>query len=141
MDPGDGSPSLLNWDKESTVTSLLLRLQALLSNPEVEHGCVRNSVAAKLLKEAPLTYKQMALDCVTASLRVDGMLGFWTASLRLSPEGVHIMIVCFLMLCQIRFQPSCYGLRFKNEVIFLLLSFFNLRKAEMLVLTYALFAD
>ncbi len=25
-----------------------------------------------MLKEAPITYKQMALDCVTASLRVDG---------------------------------------------------------------------
>lgn len=58
------------------MTSLLLSLQALLSNPELDHGCVRNPIAAKLLKEAPLTYKQMALDCVTASLRVDGMLAF-----------------------------------------------------------------
>lgn len=72
VDPGDGSPSLLYWDEESTVVSLLLSLQALLSNPELDRGCIRNPAAAKLLREAPLTYKQMALDCVTASLRVDG---------------------------------------------------------------------
>lgn len=72
MDPEDGSPSLLHWDEESTAISLLLSLQALLSNPELDEGCIRNPVAAKLFREAPLTYKQMSLDCVTASLRVDG---------------------------------------------------------------------
>lgn len=74
MDARDGSPSLPhgNWSEESTVSSLLLSLQALLSNPELDEGCIRNPEAAKLLREAPLTYKQMALDCVTASLRVEG---------------------------------------------------------------------
>ena len=47
----------------------------MLGAPELAGGCVRNIAAAKLLREAPHTYKQMALDCVTASLRVDGGCG------------------------------------------------------------------
>lgn len=76
VDARDGSPSLPhgNWGEESTVTSLLLCLQALLSNPELDEGCIRNPTAAKLFRAAPLTYKQMSLDCVTASLRVDAGL-------------------------------------------------------------------
>lgn len=74
VDARDGTPVLPrgNWGEESTVSTLLLSLQALLSNPELDGGCIRNPAAAKLLMEAPLTYKQMALDCVAASLRVDG---------------------------------------------------------------------
>lgn len=74
MDAKDGSPALPhgNWDEQSTISSLLLNLQALLSNPELNEDCVRNPAAAKLFREAPLTYKQMALNCVTASLRVEG---------------------------------------------------------------------
>lgn len=50
-------------------------MQVLLGNPELEGGCVLNKDAARLLKEAPHTYRQMALDCVTASLRIDGEEG------------------------------------------------------------------
>ncbi len=46
--------------------------QTLLSNPELDDGCVLNPSAAHLLREAPHTYKQMVLDCVTSSLRIDG---------------------------------------------------------------------
>lgn len=74
VDARDGSPALLhgNWDEGSTVASLLLYLQALLSNPDLDSNCIKNATAANLLREAPLTYKQMALDCVTASLQIDG---------------------------------------------------------------------
>lgn len=76
VDPRDGSPSLPhgNWSDETTVSALLLNLQSLLSNPDLEEGCVCNVTAAHMLREAPMTYKQMALDCVTASLRVDGTI-------------------------------------------------------------------
>ena len=56
----------------STVSLLLL--QTLLSNPELDSGCVLNLSAAQLLKDNPHTYRQMVLDCVTASLRIDGGL-------------------------------------------------------------------
>ncbi len=75
VDPRDGSPALshYNCDKETTIPSILLSLQALISNPELDdEGCIRNSDAARMLREAPITYRQMALDCITASLRVDG---------------------------------------------------------------------
>ena len=52
----------------------LLLLQTLLSNPELDSGCVLNLSAAQLLKDNPHTYRQMVLDCVTASLRIDGGL-------------------------------------------------------------------
>ncbi len=52
----------------------VLSMQALLSNPELDDIFVLNPSAARLLKEAPCTYKQMVLDCVTASLRIDGEL-------------------------------------------------------------------
>ena len=55
------------------ITSIwLLCVKALLDNPELDGGCVCNAVAARLLQDAPRTYRQMALDCVTASLRIDG---------------------------------------------------------------------
>ena len=77
MDAKDGSVSfpVWNWGEETTVSSLLLYLQTLLSNPQLDEGCILNGAAAKMLKEAPLTYKQMILDCITASLRVDGKCG------------------------------------------------------------------
>ena len=56
----------------STVSLLLL--QTLLSNPQLDGGCVLNPSAAQLLKDNPHTYRQMVLDCVTASLRIDGGL-------------------------------------------------------------------
>lgn len=50
----------------------LLHVKALLDSPEVDGGCVCNVEAARLLQDAPHAYRQMALDCVTASLRIDG---------------------------------------------------------------------
>ena len=48
-------------------------MQVLLGSPELDSRCVVNTEAARLLQEAPHTYRQMALDCVTASLRIEGM--------------------------------------------------------------------
>lgn len=45
-------------------------LQALLSAPESDS--IVNTAASQLLHKAPHAYHQMALDCVSASLRVDG---------------------------------------------------------------------
>lgn len=52
--------------------SWLLCVKALLSSPELDGGCICNAEAARLLQDAPHAYRQMALDCVTASLRIDG---------------------------------------------------------------------
>ena len=61
-----------HWSEECSLRSILISLQCLLSEPEVEEGCILNLDAARLWKDAPHTYKQIALDCVVASLRIDG---------------------------------------------------------------------
>lgn len=47
--------------------------QALLSNPELDSRYIVNVTASQLLNKAPHAYRQMVLDCVSASLRVDGL--------------------------------------------------------------------
>lgn len=46
--------------------------QAMLSDPELDGGCIAHQAAAHIYLTAPHTYRQMALDCITASLRIDG---------------------------------------------------------------------
>lgn len=45
-----------------------------MSNPELDQGCVLNNEAAYCYKNTPHTYKQMVFDCVSASLRIEGLL-------------------------------------------------------------------
>ena len=47
-------------------------LQAMLGEPELDSGCIAHQAAARIYHTAPHTYRQMALDCITASLRIDG---------------------------------------------------------------------
>ena len=47
--------------------------QAMLSDPELDSGCIAHVAASQIYVTAPHTYRQMALDCITASLRIDGM--------------------------------------------------------------------
>lgn len=54
------------------MSSLLLYLQVLLSNPELDMECVRNYSAAEVLTRAPRTYTQTVMDCVLASIKKDG---------------------------------------------------------------------
>lgn len=70
----DGSVAITSksWIKEGTVSSLLLSLQVLLSNPELEMDCIRNYSAAELLSRAPRTYTQTVMDCVLTSIKKDG---------------------------------------------------------------------
>ena len=44
--------------------------QAIFDTPEMKKEAILNKDAAKMLRLTPHTYRQMALDCVTASLRV-----------------------------------------------------------------------
>ena len=69
----DGSVAITeeSWITEGNLSSLLLSLQVLLSNPELEFTCIRNHSAAELLSRAPQTYKQTVLDCVLASIKSD----------------------------------------------------------------------
>ena len=46
----------------------------MLGDPELDSGCVAHPVAAHIYRTAPHTYRQMALDCITASLRIDGKM-------------------------------------------------------------------
>jgi hypothetical protein len=76
--PKTGVPSfgLLNeeWNESHSVSSLLLSLQVLMSNPELDSGCILNHEAEKCYKDTPHTYNQMAFDCVTASQRIEAGL-------------------------------------------------------------------
>ena len=51
--------------------SFLLQ-QCLLNNPETDSGCIQNHEAAGMYTDTPHTYKQLVLDCVSASLRIEG---------------------------------------------------------------------
>ena len=44
----------------------------MLGDPELDSGCIVHEAAAHIYVTAPHTYRQMALDCITASLRIDG---------------------------------------------------------------------
>jgi ubiquitin-conjugating enzyme E2 U len=62
------------WSEQSSLQSLLLALQCLLCEPEMDEGCVLNPDAARLLWDSPHAYRQIALDCVVTSLRIDAGL-------------------------------------------------------------------
>ena len=47
-------------------------LQAVFDAPDLKRGAILNKDAAKMLQLTPHTYRQMVLDCVAASLRVQG---------------------------------------------------------------------
>ena len=49
---------------------VLCLLQAIFDTPVLKSGAILNKDAAKMLQLTPHTYRQMALDCVAASLRV-----------------------------------------------------------------------
>ncbi|XP_065911677.1 ubiquitin-conjugating enzyme E2 U-like [Dysidea avara] len=58
------------WCGEYTASQLLLSIQDLFGDPDLRDVAVLNKDAAKMLQFSPFTYKQMALDCVAASLRI-----------------------------------------------------------------------
>jgi hypothetical protein len=76
VNPADGTVHchLLSagWSESISVSVLLIALQALLSSPEADYTV--NAPASQLLHKAPHAYHQMALDCVSASLRIDAGL-------------------------------------------------------------------
>ena len=75
------------WSEECSLCSILMSLHVLLSEPEVEEVCVLNLDAARLWRDAPHTYKQIALDCVVASLRIDGG---WGTSWKNCEDGMYV---------------------------------------------------
>ncbi|KAK2158312.1 hypothetical protein LSH36_173g09005 [Paralvinella palmiformis] len=60
------------WNKSYTISSLLLTIQVMLSNPVLENAV--NLEAVNMLVNSPQKYKQMMLDCVAASQRVEAGL-------------------------------------------------------------------
>ena len=49
-------------------------VQGIFDTPDLKRGAVLNKDAAKMFQLTPHTYRQMVLDCVTASLRVQSKL-------------------------------------------------------------------
>ncbi len=76
------------------VMKLSFAPQALLASPELDGGCVLNLGAASLLRSAPHAYRQMVLDCVTASLRVDGKVDGWWSYTQREDELLDRVCVC-----------------------------------------------
>ena len=46
-------------------------VQGIFDTPDLKKGAVLNKDASKMFQLTPHTYRQMVLDCVTASLRVE----------------------------------------------------------------------
>lgn len=62
-----------DWKDYYSINYMLLSIQMMLSNPVLDN--VVNVEAAKMCHNAPGAYKQMILDNVMASKRVDGRFG------------------------------------------------------------------
>lgn len=58
------------WCEENNIPQLFRSLLGIFDGPDLKRGAILNKDAAKMLQLTPHTYRQMALDCVTASLRV-----------------------------------------------------------------------
>ncbi|XP_053549056.1 ubiquitin-conjugating enzyme E2 U [Bombina bombina] len=75
VDPMSGRPCIdfldnpEGWNTHFTMTSILLTIQTMLSNPEVENTV--NLEAAEMLKTNPSMYRQMVLDCVKISRQIE----------------------------------------------------------------------
>ncbi|KAI6651673.1 Ubiquitin-conjugating enzyme E2 S-like [Oopsacas minuta] len=59
-----------NWTESNSIIDIILSLQQLLSDPYLEHGCVLNLEAANCYTNTPSTYRQIAQDCVVASIKI-----------------------------------------------------------------------
>lgn len=71
-----------DWKGYYSITYMLLSIQMLLSNPVLANAV--NVEAAKMCHDAPGAYKQMILDNVLASKRVDG---------RLNRQIIYVMLL------------------------------------------------
>ena len=75
IDPTTGLVSLPltltdHWTECNTIVDIVLSLQQLLSEPYLEPGCVLNQEAASCHTDTPITYRQIAQDCVVASIKI-----------------------------------------------------------------------
>ncbi|XP_052274359.1 ubiquitin-conjugating enzyme E2 U-like isoform X2 [Dreissena polymorpha] len=70
-----GRPSLdflddfSKWKETDTVSKILVTIQDMLANPDL--GKAVNVEAAEMIMRSPHTFRQMVLDCVVASQRVE----------------------------------------------------------------------
>ena len=58
------------WKEGYTITTVLLSIQSMLCNPVLVNAV--NIEAVEMMLNSPLSYKQIVLDCVAASQRVEG---------------------------------------------------------------------
>lgn len=59
-----------NWCEDNNISQMIQSLLGIFDAPDLRSGAILNKDAAKMLQWTPHTYRQMALDCVAASLRV-----------------------------------------------------------------------
>ncbi|XP_076463029.1 ubiquitin-conjugating enzyme E2 U-like [Babylonia areolata] len=57
------------WQPTFSLSMLLVTLQVLLSNPNLNNAI--NPEAIEMMSQSPHTYRQMVVECVTASQRID----------------------------------------------------------------------
>ena len=58
------------WTEHNSIIEIVTSLQQLLSEPYVGDECVLNQEAAACYSETPSTYRQIAQDCVIASIKI-----------------------------------------------------------------------
>ena len=109
---------------------IILFSQSLLSSPDLSENSILNPGALKLYRDTPHTYRQLALDCVTASLRVDGQFipgiylltlcccfSSWLASLwcNWARQRLNSRWRCYTLLCVNSFLTETAKSLQKNE--------------------------
>ncbi|XP_074859347.1 ubiquitin-conjugating enzyme E2 U [Carettochelys insculpta] len=78
VDPHSGRPCIdfldnpKEWNGKLTMSSILLAIQVMLSNPELENAV--NVEAAEMLKTNMPLYRQMVIQCVRASQHLEDLL-------------------------------------------------------------------
>lgn len=57
----------MQWSPAFTIRTLLISLQALLSDPNLEEGCVLNEEAAKMYLDDPKGFEERTRQCTVSN--------------------------------------------------------------------------
>ncbi|XP_070795592.1 ubiquitin-conjugating enzyme E2 U [Pituophis catenifer annectens] len=91
VDPESGRPcvdfldDLSKWNPHFTMTSILLTIQVLLSNPVLKNAV--NLEAAQMLKNNYPQYREKVVQCVTNSKQLEAIAKDWDTSVKFYPQS------------------------------------------------------
>ncbi|XP_060545931.1 ubiquitin-conjugating enzyme E2 U isoform X2 [Pantherophis guttatus] len=91
VDPESGRPcvdfldDLSKWNPHFTMTSILLTIQVLLSNPVLKNAV--NLEAAQMLKNNYPQYREKVVQCVTNSKQLEAIAKHWDTSVKFYPQS------------------------------------------------------